>query len=183
MRASEYDTAGVMRRSLLIPLCWAVSAAALGQTPATMYGDLQSSLAAAEAAANRPGDDQLGCDALQSELVASAKDPAVQSFVARSGAIAQEKMAAIAAAGAGMGAGAAITIMSSIVPGGAWAGYGTGVAQAEAAKVRAGRNLQQQMQLAQDMMTIMPQMMRGQRVIELALRRDCAWIRAAMSAR
>ena len=95
---------------MTIALLYALSAAASGQSPATMHGDLQSSLAAAQAAASRPGDDSLGCDALQSELVASAKDPAVQSFVAKSGAIAQEKMAQMNAASAGMGAQAAITI-------------------------------------------------------------------------
>jgi hypothetical protein len=170
-------------RSLLIALLFGAAASAASQTPATTYGNLQSSLSAAEAAANRPGDESLGCDALQSELVASAKDPAVLSYVAKSGAIAQEKMAAINAAAAGMGAQAAITIMSSIVPGGAWAGFGAGVAQGEAAKLQAARNMQQQMQLAQEVMGIMPQMLRGQRVIELAQARNCAWIAEAMPAK
>ena len=172
-----------MQRWLLIALCAGISVPAASQSPATMYGDMQSSLAAAEAAANRPGDESLGCDALQSELVANAKDPAVQAFVAKSGAVAQEKMAAMNAAAAGMGAQAAITIMSSVVPGGAWAGYGAQVAQAEAAKVQAGRNMQDQMQRAQEMMAIMPQMMRGQKVIELAQKRDCQWLRDAMVAK
>jgi hypothetical protein len=109
-------------RHFVIALLCGVSGSAWTQTPATTYGDLQFSLSAAEAAANRPGDDALGCDALQTELVASAKDPAVQAFVAKSGAIAQEKMAAMNAAAAGMGTQTAMAIMSSIVPGGAWAG-------------------------------------------------------------
>jgi hypothetical protein len=168
-------------RQFVIALLCAASGSAWSQTPASTYGDLEASLAAAETAAHRLGDDALGCDALQGELVASAKDPAVLAFVAKSGAVAQEKMAAMNAAAAGMGAQMAITIMSSIVPGGAWAGYGANVAQAEAAKAQAGRNMQQQMQLAQDMMPIMPQMMRGQRVIELAQRRNCQWLQEAMA--
>jgi len=171
-----------MRRWTIALLC-AVSSAASGQAPATMYGDLQSSLSAAEAAANRPGDESLACDALQSELVASAKDPAFQSFVAKSGAIAQEKMAAMSAGAAGMGTQAAITIMGSVVPGGAWAGHAASVAQAEAAKAQAARNMQQSMQQAQEMMTIMPRLMRGQKVIELAQKRDCTWLKEAMAAR
>ena len=83
------------------------------------------------------------------------------------------------AASAGMGTQAAITIMSSVVPGGAWAGHAASVAQAEAAKGQAARNMQQSMQQAQEMMTIMPQMMRGNRVIELA-QRDCQWLKDAM---
>lgn len=172
-----------MRRLLVVVMSCGALGAVLAQSPAAMHGDLQSALAAAEAAANRPGDESLGCDALQSELVATAKDPAVQSFVAKSGAIAQEKMAAMNAAAAGMGAQAAMTIMSSVMPGGGWAGYGANVAQAEAAKVQAGRNMQQMMQQAQEMMTIMPQMMRGQKVIELAQRRDCQWLKDAMAGR
>jgi hypothetical protein len=171
-----------MRRWLLVAWCCGMSSG-FGQTPATMHGDLQSSMSAAEAAAHRPGDESLACDALQSELVASVKDPAVQAVVTKSGAIAQEKMIAMNSAAAGMGAQAAITLWSSIVPGGAWAGYGANVAQAEAGKAQAARNLQQQMQLAQDMMTIMPQMMRGQRVIELAQRRNCPWLQDAMVAK
>jgi hypothetical protein len=172
-----------MRRVLLFAMSCAASGAAWSQTPATMHGDLQSSMGAAEAAANRPGDDALGCDALQSELIASAKDPALQSFVAKSGAIAQEKMAAMNSAAAGAGTQAALTIMSAVVPGGAWAGYGANVAQAEAARIEAGRNMQQMMQRSQEMMTIMPQVMRGQKVIELAQKRDCPWVKDAMAAR
>ena len=171
-----------MRRLLVVAIWFGTFGVALGQSPATMTGDMQSSLAAAEAAANRPGDESLGCEALQAELVANAKDPAVQSYVAKSGAIAQDKLAAMNAA-AGMGTQAAMTIMSSVVPGGAWAGYGASVAQAEAGKAQAARNMQQQMQLAQAMMTIMPQMMRAQRVIELAQRRDCQWLKDAMAQR
>ena len=73
-----------MRHVLLVAITCTVFGAAFGQSPATMYGDIQSSLAAAEAAANRPGDESLRCGALQSELIASAKDPAMQSFVAKS---------------------------------------------------------------------------------------------------
>jgi hypothetical protein len=172
-----------MMRRWAIVLLHAVSAAAFGQSTAAMYGDLQSSMAAAAAAATRPGDEALGCEALQSELVATAKDPAVQVFVAKSGAIAQDKMAAMSAAGAGMGAQAAMTIMSSLGPGGAWAGYGANVAQAQAAQGMAARNMEQQMQQAPEMMTIMPQMMRGQKVIGLAQRRNCEWLQEAMSAK
>jgi hypothetical protein len=171
-----------MRRLLVLAVSYGAIGVALGQSPATMYGNMESSFAAAQAAASRPGDESLGCDALSSELIANAKDPAVQAFVAKSGAVAQEKMAAInAAAAAGMGTQAAMTIMSSVVPGGAWAGMAGSVAQAEAAKAQAARNMQQQMMLAQEMMTIMPQMMRGQRVIELAQRKDCQWLKDAMA--
>ena len=168
---------------LVVALLLGASFNVVGQTPSTMTGDLQSSLAAAEAAAKRPGDESLSCDALQSELVASARDPAVQSFVAKSGAAAQQQVDAMNSAAAGMAAQSAITIMSSVVPGGAWAGYAANVAQAQAGQAQAARNMQQQMQQAQEMMTIMPQLMRGQRMMELAQQKECKWLRDAMAAR
>jgi hypothetical protein len=172
-----------VRAMLVVALLLGASYDVVGQTPSTMMGDLQSSLSAAEAAAKRPGDESLSCDALQSELVASARDPAVQSFVAKSGAAAQEKIDAMNSAAAGMAAQSAITIMSSVVPGGAWAGHAANVAQAQAGQAQAARNMQQQMQQAQEMMTIMPQLMRGQRVMDLAQQKDCKWLRDAMAAR
>jgi hypothetical protein len=86
-------------------------------------------------------------------------------------------------AAAGIAAQSAITIMSSVVPGGAWAGHAANVAQAQAGQAQAARNMQQQMQQAQEMMTIMPQLMRGQRVMDLAQQKDCKWLRDAMAAR
>ena len=78
-----------------------LSAVASAQTPESTYGQLQERLAAAEAAAVRPGDEALGCDGLATELVAVAKDPAVQAYVAKAGADAQQKYAAMEAAAAG----------------------------------------------------------------------------------
>ena len=157
-----------------------LSALASAQTPESTYGQLQERLAAAEAAAVRPGDEALGCDGLATELVAVAKDPAVQAYVAKAGADAQKKYAAMEAAAAGMAAQTAFSLFGSIVPGGGWAGHSAAVAQAEAQKLQAARNIQQSMQQAQEMMSIMPQMMRGNRVIQLAQARDCAWLKEAM---
>ena len=40
--------------------------------------------------------------------------------------------------------------------------------------------MQQRMQQAEEMGGILPQILRGQRVIELAQTRDCAWMREAL---
>jgi hypothetical protein len=48
---------------------------------------------------------------------------------------------------------------------------------APGAAAQAARNMQERMQQAQEMMGIMPYLMRGQRVIELAQARSCAWVR------
>jgi hypothetical protein len=156
------------------------SAVASAQTPDSTYGQLQATLAAAEAAAVRPGDEALSCDGLATELVAVAKDLAVQAYVAQAGAAAQKKNDALNAAAAGTAAQGAVSLFGSIVPGGGWAGHNAAVAQAEAQKAQAAHNIQESMQQAQEMMSIVPQMMRGHRVIQLAQARDCAWLREAI---
>jgi hypothetical protein len=166
-----------MRRLIaVIVLVSGASTLAYAQTPTSMYGDLQASLAAAQAGAIRPGDEALSCEALEHELVAAVKQPEVQSFVAKAGAAGQERMAAMNEAGARAAAPSALTLFSSIVPFGGWAGLGVAAAQAQAQQAQAARNIQQQMQQAQDMMGIMPTLMRGQRVMELAQTRNCAWL-------
>lgn len=169
------------RISVLIALLGGIYASASAQTPGAMYGDLQSALEKAAAGADRPGDGSLNCEALEDELVTVAKAPALQSYIAKMGAVAQEKIDAMNAASKGMAAQSAITIFSSIVPGGAWIGQAAAAAQLPAQQAQAARNIQQTMQQAQELMPIMPQLMRGQRVIELAQARNCTWLREAIA--
>jgi hypothetical protein len=170
----------MLRIGLSIGCLSGFSALAAAQTPESTYGQLQETYAAAEAAAVRPGDENLDCDGLATELVAVAKDSAVQAYVAKAGAAAQQKYDALNAAAAGMATRSALSLFGSIVPGGGWAGHSAAVAQAEAQKLQAARNIQASLRQAQEMMSIMPQMMRGNRVIQLAQARDCAWLREAM---
>lgn len=171
----------MLRLFVLIVFLTGISALAHAQTPGSTYADLQSTLEAAQAGAIRPGDESLSCEALESELVATVKQPALQSYVAKSGAAAQEQLAAMNAASAGIATQSALTLFSSVVPGGAWAGLGAAAAQAQAQQAQAATNIQQRMQEAQEVMGIMPYIMRGQRVIELAQARNCAWLREGSS--
>jgi len=157
---------------LFLPLTSVVGA----QTPANPYQDMQSMMEAAQAGAKKPGDASLSCEALESELVATAQQPALQSYIAKSGAAAQDKLKAMNSAPNRMAAQGALTLFSSIVPGGAWAGHTAAVTQAQAQRAQAAQNIQQRMQQAQEMMSIMPQMMRGQHLIELAQARNCSWL-------
>ena len=159
----------------------AVAAApASAQTPGSMSRDLQSALDAAQAAAIRPGDEALGCDALERELVAAAKHPALQAYIAKSGVAAQQQIDAMNAMASGRTATqAAMTVFSAVVPGGAWLGHNAAVAQAESQRAQAETHVQRRMQQAQEMVGILPQLLRGQRVLELAQTRDCGWLRDA----
>ncbi len=177
----EQKTGATFQRIILIAFLGGISASTVAQTPQTMQGDLESALQKAQTAAYRPGDESLSCEKLESELVVVVKDPALQSHVAKSGAVAQEKIAAMNAASQNMAAQSALTIFSSIVPGGAWAGQAAAAAQLPAQRMQTARNIEQAMLQAQEMIGVMPQIMRGQRVLELAQARDCAWLRDSLA--
>jgi hypothetical protein len=51
--------------------------------------DMAAAMAAAQAKAVRPGDEALGCAAIEKELMTSMNDPAVQSYAAKAAAAAQ----------------------------------------------------------------------------------------------
>ncbi len=170
----------MLRIFVLIVVLGGMSAPARAQTPVSTYTDLQAGLEAAQAAANRPGDAALGCDALEKELVASVKHPAVESYVAKSGAAAKQQQAALNAAKGRAATQSALTLFGSLVPGAAGAGLAGTAALAQSQQVEAAQNIEQRMQQAQEMIGIMPHMMRGQRVIELAQARNCDWMAGAM---
>jgi len=157
----------------------ALVAPASAQTAATIGRDLEAALASAQAAAVRPGDDSLGCDALERELVAAANDPALHAVVAKHGEAAKQQMEAMKTAQGRAATQAALTVFGSLVPGGDWAVVAAAMAQAPAQRADAAANVQMRMQQAREMMPLMPQLMRGQRVVELAQTRDCAWLRDA----
>src|SRR5688572_1953809 len=149
----------MLRRLALIAFLSGISTLASAQTPESTYSELQSSLEAAQTGAIRAGDESLGCEALESELVATVKQPAVQSYIAKSGAVAQERSKALNTVPTQTASQSALTLFSSIVPGGAWAGHAAGVAQAQAQQAQAASNIQQRMQQAQEMMGIIPYLM------------------------
>lgn len=147
------------------------------QMTAPNYMEMQSRLEAAQAAASRAGDAALNCDQLESELVVTAKDPSLQTFVSKGGGVAKEQMNALNAASGRAATQTALTVISAVVPGGRMLGFAGMAAQATTQQAEAARNIQQSIQQAQDLVVILPQLMRGQRVIELAQARDCAWIK------
>ena len=140
--------------------------------------ELGAAMQAAQAQAVRPGDESLDCDALETELTNLTSDPALQARAEASGAAARQRAAA--ASGQSAGAAAAMTLFSSMVPGGDMAGLAAAAAQAPGQQAQAAATMQARMQQMQSMMATLPQMMRGQRVVELAQGRKCDWIAGAM---
>jgi hypothetical protein len=132
----------------------------------------------------------MGCDAIQKELIATVKDPAVQAAATRQGAAAQQQIAKLNDATAASGAAAsqmAMGFASALTPamGGAMGGMmppigGAATASAQAAQMRAMQaqavvGQQFAMTQMQEMVTILPQLMRSQRLVELASTKKCEW--------
>ena len=118
---------------------------------------MATAMAAAQAKAVRPGDEALGCAAIEKELIASMTDPAIQAYAAKSAAAAQLPRGAI----------------------------GRGATTPQAAAATAGAQSAQLAQLQDPsaqlamMTTVMPQMMRSQRLVGLAMAKGCTSLEAA----
>jgi len=137
----------------------------------------------AQAAARRPGDEKLSCEELQTELGTTVNDPTVQANVAAGGAAAERDMAALAEAkkayDAQLPASVAAGVAASAAPGGQYAATARAVAEAESKKGIAAERLQERASLAAGAMQMMPQLMRGQRIIELGTAKGCEFAKGA----
>jgi hypothetical protein len=195
-----------------------ISSVAFAQTstvPAMpkQYQDMAAAMAAAQAKAVRPGDEALGCAAIEKELMTSMNDPAVQSYAAKAAAAAQlppgtlgrgaTTPQAAAAMAAALSSNAAIarsmaSMGTTMTPQQIQAMQALAVQQAQALSTpQAQAALQAQALAAQHalanpqvqaalqaqlqepaaqlamMTTVMPQMMRSQRLVGLALAKGC----------
>lgn len=110
---------------------------------------LQQAQVSAAAQASRPGDADMNCAAIQAELMAQMQDPKFQAAMASMGSRAQDQKARQDAAMAG----------------------GKQVAPT-AADARAP------VDTTADLVTMMPQIMRGQRLNELATAKKCDFLKA-----
>jgi hypothetical protein len=147
--------------------------------------------AAAEANASRPGDEDLSCEALQAELMAIAQGPEMQGFVQTAGVQAQADLAKINEAQAAQQAAAESRprmlrqmiqgAASGVVPGlgqaQAQAQQSAAVAQSAQMQEQARQNQQAMLALGGQAVGLAGPAMRGQRLIELAQARDCAWLK------
>jgi hypothetical protein len=155
---------------------------------------LQTAMADAQVKAVRPADGGMSCEALQTELQAAVLDPAVQAVAKENGAVAKEKLdeiekgsaAAKAAVATQIASGLFAGLTSAFVPG---AGAVTAASQQAAARSQAAqaqvqvqKNLQDMNAMMERMIVILPQLMRGQHVMELAYGKQCPWMIGAIPA-
>ena len=166
--------------------------AALALTPAAaqdyeaMAANMEQSMAAAQAAAVRPGDDALTCEQLEGEIVTTMQDPAIQSVIAENGAYGEEQMARMREAQGRARAQVATSmfmgIASAFIPGLGYAQMAQQQMQAAQMQRQQQQSMADMMAMAQRMQTIMPQMMRGQRIYELGQAKSCAFTQQQASA-
>jgi hypothetical protein len=136
---------------------------------------ITAAMEAAKAAAARPGDDALSCEQLQEELGAAATDPAIQAKVQTAGEQAQKDMAAMEQAQSEIANQTATTVAGSLVPGASMGAMAATAANAEAAKARGAEHMKSRMAQGTEMMAALPALMRGQRLMELAVAKKCDW--------
>src|SRR5690349_8741383 len=115
---------------------------------AAMQTQMQGAQAAGAASAARPGDEAMTCEAIQAEITTTMQDPRVQAAVGRMGDRAQGQKSKMDAAMAGKP-----------------------TAPATKSEVAAS------FESVGDISSIMPQMMRGQRLNELATAKNCAFMK------
>ncbi len=153
---------------------------AAAQAPEDMMARMEAAQAEAQAQAVRPGDEALSCDALQAEMVATMQDPAVQAHMAQSGAWAQGQLDAAGEARSQMMGQMSVNIFlglaSSFIPGAGFAQMAAQRAMAAGQQAQADQHMAGMMQQAEGAMTIMPQLMRGQRLYELGQAKQCAFV-------
>ena len=173
-----------MRSLFAIALAYTVvagpCAAQSGQDADDTMMRMEAAMGQAQAQAARPGDETLDCPALEAEMVATMQDPAMQAQVASQGAWAQGQLDA---AGDGrarmmamMGGSMIIGIASSLIPGLGYAQMAQQRAMGAGMEAQSQQNMAEMMRQAEGVMTILPQLMRGQRVHELAQARQCAFL-------
>jgi hypothetical protein len=150
-----------------------------GAMPGSGPQDYQKLLAqydATQASAARPGDEQLSCDAMQEEVVASMNDPAFQAYIASAGASAQRDLAKMQTGQAAMAAGNVAAAAAALTPGGAAVQAAAQRARDAGQRVAAEQRIQEEAQGAEQLAAFMPQMMRSQRLLELAGAKGCEWL-------
>jgi hypothetical protein len=139
------------------------------------YQAMMKAMETAQAEANRPGDEKLGCEELESQFTELMNDPALKARIEAAGAAAQGDMSTVAAAQGAVAASTAASAAASMTPGGQWAALAAAVGQAQAAQAAAAARSGQQAELAKAALEMLPQLLRGERLINLASVKKCEW--------
>lgn len=141
---------------------------------------MQEQQAQAQADAVRPGDEQLTCDQLQAEMGATMNSPEMQtnmSEIEASAARQQEMQREAQERARGqMATGVVAGVIGSVIPGAGYAQTAIMNAQAREQQAAAAQGQTETAGMIDNMSNMMPAMMRGQRVVELARAQSCEFV-------
>ena len=166
-----------LRRVSVALALFACSAWAQGQD----YQAMAQAMEKAQADAIKPGDEKLSCEQLEEQLTSMAQSPEFQAYVETAGADAQKQQAAMDVAKGQIAMQTFRTVMMATVPGAAMPGMAAAQSQAMAQGAQGMKQAKERMQQAQKMMELLPMLMRGQRVIDLASGKKCEWAASAQT--
>lgn len=142
--------------------------------------NMMAAQTSAQAAAIRPGDEAMSCEAIQTEMGVMFNDPAFQGAISSMGASAQaqqDRAKAAQANAVGLGATSmAAGIAGSIIPGMGWLGSAAIQAQQASALAQMPAANRERAKMMGDMTSVLPQMYRGQRLYEIAQAKKCAFV-------
>jgi hypothetical protein len=184
----------MLRSFAVIALCVATSAVAFAQNvrrpvaPEPLVpgqADMmkfQTAMIAAQAAAVKPGDEALPCEALHKELVSTMTDPAIHAYAAQNNAAYAKELATQQQKKTPMTGEAAAALAAALMPQAGMPGM-TGMppmvpGQAMTPQqMQAAMLAQQQASIAymNQLAPIMPALMRSQRVSMLGITKNCTW--------
>ena len=155
------------------------------QVEVTAQADMmkfQTAMVAAQAAAVKPGDEALPCEALHKELVSTMTDPAIQTYAAKTNAAYARQLEVQQQKKTPMTPEAAAALAAALVPGAGTAGMPP-MPQMTPGQAMTPQQMQQLMAAQQQasvaymnqLTPIMPALMRSQRVTMLAMTKNCTW--------
>jgi hypothetical protein len=166
----------VKSRSISLALALlAGSAWAQGQD----YQAMAKAMEQAQAEASRPGDEKLTCEQLEEQLTTIAQSPEFLAHVEATGAEAQKQQEAMQTPKGQIAVQTFRAVIMSTMQGAALPGMAHAQAQATAQGAKGMKLAQERMERAKKMTSMLPMLMRGQRVIELASGKGCEWAASA----
>ncbi len=178
-----------MNRRALWALLAATAAATADETPPEPTSD--AAIVAMKAQAARPGDEALTCDQVQAEVVATVNAPEVQSVIQQQGGWAkaqidkmqqgQQQADSSQAAQPSMAGQVVRSLAMGLIPANPVTGYAqvaAAASQNQALAAEARKNQAEMMAKMQQMMTIMPQIMRAAHLAEIGQAKGCEFMAA-----
>lgn len=131
---------------------------------------MQAVMIDAQVKAVRRGDEAMNCQAIEKELLTSMNDPALQAYAAKAAATAEKELTALDKPKAPMTPQAAAALAAGLTPD--LASLLTG---SPTQPLTPAQQLQYQAAYMKQLTAIMPQLMRSQRLVQLAFVKQCGW--------